>query len=181
MNRNTRIFRLRFAPGSSESTPGRNVNLETLAAKTMVNSKMKSATPKLFPSAFVLPPGTARPFEAQNIFFMRRALIFFFFFLIFIVEAHAFSVTGTTYTTDGSAADVQNAINAAPAGATVTLPAGAFVWSTPITCSKAIKITGAGTTNAGGNFPGNITTNITDQYTGFTLVDLTPVLSGQLE
>ncbi len=112
---------------------------------------------------------------------MRRALIFFFFCLVFIVEAQAFSVNGTTYTTDGSAADVQNAINAAPAGATVTLPAGAFTWSTPITCSKAIKITGAGTTNTGGNFPGNITTNITDQYTGFTLVDLRPVLSGQLE
>src|SRR5262245_31466981 len=133
MNRNTRIFRFRFAPGSSENAHEREP--ATLAAKTMVNSKMKSARPNLFPGAFVLSPRTARPFEPQNIFSMRPALIFFFFCLVFIVEAHAFSVNGTTYTTDGSAADVQNAINAAPAGATVTLPAGTFTWSTGITCS----------------------------------------------
>ena len=50
----------------------------------------------------------------------------------------------TVYHSDGSAASVQALHNKALDGDTVTLPAGTFTWSTPVTISKAIKIQGEG-------------------------------------
>src|SRR5207249_10835354 len=50
----------------------------------------------------------------------------------------------TVYHSDGSAANVQALLNAALDGDTITLPAGTFTWSTPVTISKAIKIQGEG-------------------------------------
>ena len=51
---------------------------------------------------------------------------------------------GTVYHSDGSAANVQALHNAALDGDTITLPAGTFTWSIPVTISKAIKIQGEG-------------------------------------
>jgi hypothetical protein len=50
----------------------------------------------------------------------------------------------TVYHSDGSAASVQALHNAALNGDTITLPAGAFTWTTGVTISKAVKIQGAG-------------------------------------
>jgi hypothetical protein len=50
----------------------------------------------------------------------------------------------TVYHSDGSAANVQALHNAALDGDTITLPAGTFTWSIPVTISKAIKIQGEG-------------------------------------
>jgi hypothetical protein len=48
------------------------------------------------------------------------------------------------YPSDGSAAKVKALHNAALDGDTITLPAGTFTWSTPVTIWKAIKLQGAG-------------------------------------
>jgi hypothetical protein len=50
----------------------------------------------------------------------------------------------TVYHSSGSAASVQALHNAALNGDTITLPAGAFTWSTPVTISKAITVRGQG-------------------------------------
>jgi hypothetical protein len=50
----------------------------------------------------------------------------------------------TVYYSNGSAANVQALHNIALNGDTITLPAGTFIWSTPVTISKAITIRGAG-------------------------------------
>jgi len=50
----------------------------------------------------------------------------------------------TVYHSDGSAANVQALHNAASSGDTITLPAGTFTWSTPVTISKAVRLQGAG-------------------------------------
>jgi hypothetical protein len=48
------------------------------------------------------------------------------------------------YQSDGSAASVQGLHNWALNGDTITLPAGTFTWSTPVTISKAITLQGQG-------------------------------------
>jgi hypothetical protein len=50
----------------------------------------------------------------------------------------------TVYQSDGSAASVQGLHNWALNGDTITLPAGTFTWSTPVTISKAITLQGSG-------------------------------------
>ena len=50
----------------------------------------------------------------------------------------------TVYHSDGSAANVKALHNAALNGDIITLPAGTFTWSTPVTISKAIRLQGAG-------------------------------------
>ncbi len=58
-------------------------------------------------------------------------------------SAHAFSVSGNLYQTDGSASDTQAAINAAPNGATVQIPNGTYNWSSQVTiANKAITLQG---------------------------------------
>jgi hypothetical protein len=50
----------------------------------------------------------------------------------------------TIYPSDGSAVNVKALHKAALNGDTITLPAGTFTWSTPVTIWKAIKLQGAG-------------------------------------
>ncbi len=50
----------------------------------------------------------------------------------------------TVHYSNGSAASVQALHNAALDGDTITLPAGTFTWSRPVTISKAITLQGAG-------------------------------------
>lgn len=59
----------------------------------------------------------------------------------------AWTKSGTTYTTDGSQADVNSAIADATPGDTVLIPAGNFTYGTAntyLSVSKAIKLVGAG-------------------------------------
>jgi hypothetical protein len=51
----------------------------------------------------------------------------------------------TVYQSDGTPASVQALHNAAQTGDTITLPAGTFTWSTPVSFTKAVKVQGAGT------------------------------------
>lgn len=92
-----------------------------------------------------------------------------FVFILACGSAFGYTLSGTTYTTDGSVSDVQSAINAAPNGSTVVIPNGSYAWSAGITCGKVITIQGA---SAGG-------VTITDNFSG-TVVDLTPQSSGDL-
>jgi hypothetical protein len=96
-------------------------------------------------------------------------------------SALAYSVSGTTFTTNGSVADVQSAVNAASAGATVVIPTGSYSWSTNLTINKAINLTGqsmwtggSGVAVTGGVIITNALTN------GGVLISATTPSSGHL-
>ena len=85
---------------------------------------------------------------------MKLPLTVALLLLFAVANASAFTKHGASYTTDGSLADVQAAINNATAatnttpGDTVNVPAGTFTWGTNGSCvsvSKAITLSGAGT------------------------------------
>ena len=68
--------------------------------------------------------------------------------MAFTHASHAFTKSGTIYTTDGSQADVQAAVTAASPGDTVNIPAGTFTWGangTSVSIGSAITLQGAGT------------------------------------
>jgi hypothetical protein len=54
--------------------------------------------------------------------------------------AWCYKVSGNIYITDGSAKDVQDAINAAPNGAIIKLPNGKFAWDRQVTNSRNTAI-----------------------------------------
>jgi len=60
------------------------------------------------------------------------------------IAATVASGGGTTYASDGSQADVQSKVNSAAAGDTVTIPAGAFNWTSTVTITNGVKLRGAG-------------------------------------
>lgn len=62
----------------------------------------------------------------------------------------------TIYAVDATPTGVQNAINTAVDGDTVVVPAADVTWATGVTCTKAIKIVGAGA----GGFKGSSTTSL---------------------
>ena len=66
---------------------------------------------------------------------------------IIIAVWNGFSALATVYRSDGSAASVQGLHNAALNGDTITIPAGAFTWTTKVTISKSITLQGAGVGN----------------------------------
>jgi hypothetical protein len=106
-------------------------------------------------STLALPPG--------------RISALVFVFILACGSAFGSTLSGTTYTTNGSNSDVQSAINAAANGSTVVIPSGTYAWSAGITCNKAITVQGASV--------GGVT--ITDNVSG-TVVDLTPSSAGNL-
>jgi hypothetical protein len=63
-------------------------------------------------------------------------------------SAWSFTVSGTTYTTNGSQSDVQAACNAAPDNGTVTvvIPNGTYSWTGTLTITKALTLAGASST-----------------------------------
>src|SRR5215469_13682494 len=75
-----------------------------------------------------------------------KTSVFFFFALAIVCaqEADGYSVSGSTYSTDGSSSDVQAAIFAAPNGSTVLIPRGSFTWSTTVFLSAPLHLLGAG-------------------------------------
>jgi hypothetical protein len=108
MSRNIPILRFGQAQGLCQGTPGRNVKVRTLAAKT-------TATKALLILGLV--------FSCQS--------------------AWSYSVSGNTYTTNGSSSDVQAAVSAASSGSTVVIPPGTYSWSptTPVLINKSITLT----------------------------------------
>jgi hypothetical protein len=59
--------------------------------------------------------------------------------------AHAFTGRASnTYQTDGTQADVQNALNQAKDGDIIVIPPGTFTWTTTVTAKTGVTISGAG-------------------------------------
>src|ERR1700742_2470756 len=70
-------------------------------------------------------------------------------FLILVAgSGWSFTVSGTTYTTNGSQSDVQAACNAAPDKGTVTvvIPNGSYSWTGALTIRKSLSLAGASPT-----------------------------------
>src|SRR5271166_5060950 len=68
-------------------------------------------------------------------------------------SALAYTSSGTTFTTNGSASDVQAAVNAAPNGSTVIIPNGSYTWSQQVNITNYIILRAATVTpsaNVGG-------------------------------
>ena len=64
--------------------------------------------------------------------------------------AWSYTVSGTTYTTNGTQADVQAACNAAPDNGSVkvVIPNGTFSWTGTLTITKSLTLAGASATGA---------------------------------
>jgi hypothetical protein len=60
------------------------------------------------------------------------------------LAARSYTVSGTTYTTDGSQRDVQSAVRAVPdgRGAVVIIPNGSYVWTGQLTITKSLTLQG---------------------------------------
>ena len=83
------------------------------------------------------------------------------------------------YHSDGSVAKVKALHNAASDGDTITLPAGTFTWSTPVTISKAIKIQGEGSGRIIGDTKSSVTVG-TGSKTFTTTRSGLPIQAGQI-
>jgi hypothetical protein len=67
------------------------------------------------------------------------------FFSLSLVALRGATITAAT----GNQSDVQNAINAAHPGDTVTIPAGTWTWSTGVSISQSLILQGAGSGSGG--------------------------------
>ncbi|SRR6266545_2970531 len=85
---------------------------------------------------------------------------------------------GAVYQSNGSAPSVQGLHNAALNGDTITLPAGTFTWSTPVTISKAIHLRGQGSGRIIGNTKSSVTIG-TGAKTFITTRAGLPITAGQ--
>ena len=68
-------------------------------------------------------------------------------FILILSGFFALRCGATIYQSDGSATSVQSLHNAALDGDTITIPTGTLTWSTPLTISKAITLTGTNSSN----------------------------------
>jgi hypothetical protein len=80
---------------------------------------------------------------------------------------------------DGSAANVESLHRRASNGDTITLPAGTFTWSTPVTISKAIKLQGEGSGRIIGNTKSSVTVGTGPKTFTTTRAGL-PITAGQV-
>jgi hypothetical protein len=158
MSRNTRIFRLRQARGSSESTLGENSKTETPAE--MARTVLKSDN---------VGYDRVASRKSSGILTGIAGILSFTFFGSCC--ALAYGTSGGVYLSNGSDSDTQAAIDAAPDGSTIQIPNGTYTWDSGIRCSKAIKIAGA---SAGG-------VTINDNNTGGAVVYLMPVSGKSIE
>ena len=84
------------------------------------------------------------------------------------------------YNSNGSSANVQSIHNTlAQNGDTITVPAGQFTWTTPVTISKAIKLRGAGSGRIIGNTKSSVTIG-TGTKTFVTTRGGLPIRAGQV-
>src|SRR3977135_16745 len=76
---------------------------------------------------------------------MKTWIVFLFaLVIVFDQPADGYTVSGGTYRTNGSSSDAQAAINVAPQGSTILIPAGNFIWSTTVSLSTPLHLLGAG-------------------------------------
>src|SRR6266550_1393328 len=97
---------------------------------------------------------------------------------LFLGVCFASHCEATIYNSDGSAASVQALHDAALNGDTITLPAGTFNWSTPVTVSKAITIQGGGSGRIIGDTKSSVTVG-TGSKTFTTTRSGLPITAGQ--
>jgi hypothetical protein len=97
---------------------------------------------------------------------------------LFLGVCFASHCEATIYNSDGSAASVQALHNAALDGDTITLPAGTFTWSAPVTVSKAIKIQGESSGRIIGNTKSSVAVG-TGAKTFTTTRSGLPITAGQ--
>ena len=98
-------------------------------------------------------------------------------FVILILSG--FSAFATVYHSNGLAADVQLIHDTqAVDGDTITLPAGTFTWSIPVTISKAVKIQGEGSGRIIGDTKSSVTIG-TGSKTFTTTRSGLPITTGQ--
>ena len=69
--------------------------------------------------------------------------------LLLCGSAFGYTASGSVYVTNGSQSDVQAACSAAAAGSIIVLPTGKFSWTSPLTVSKNVTITGSGSWSGG--------------------------------
>jgi hypothetical protein len=74
---------------------------------------------------------------------MKKILLSLCLICACLSYARAFTHTGSTYTSDGSLADTQAAVNAAGTAETVVIPTGTWTWTGSLAVDKAIKLKGA--------------------------------------
>jgi hypothetical protein len=134
------------------------MNTETLTAMTGTASLVKCDIISRPPDIFVSP-----------------RWIFILVFLICLTlggSAEAYTVSGNTYTTNGSQSDVQAACSAAPDNGTVTvvIPNGSYSWSGTLTISSSLTLAGQ---SAGG-------VTITDQNASGNMIAATSSANGYL-
>jgi hypothetical protein len=91
--------------------------------------------------------------------------------LLFFWVALALPLAAKTISTDGSQSSVQNAVNSASAGDTISLPRGTFSWSGTLSVNKAIKILG----DSGGGTKINVSNGTVET------IAVTEPVSGNLE
>ena len=84
----------------------------------------------------------------------------------------SYTVSGTTYTTNGSQSDVQAACNAAPENGNVTvlIPNGTYSWTGNLTITKALTLAGASATGV----------IINDNFATGDMIDATSSVNGNI-
>jgi len=86
--------------------------------------------------------------------FIPRLVKSTFLLCLLGINAHAYTVSGNVYSTNGSQSDTQAAINAAVDGDVIQLPAGSFIWSTGVTVNIGVTIHGNGVSSTALTNPG---------------------------
>ncbi len=129
MSINTRIFRFRRVPESTENGLGRNPKIEIPPAVTM--SKINNAGGNLVP--FGVPSVIAKSVAGTISFLVLGCF-----------SALGYTTAGTNLLqANGTQSDVQAAINAASDGWTVQIPNGSYTWTSGINISgKGIRLRG---------------------------------------
>lgn len=100
-----------------------------------------------------------------------------FFCLVMLGAPRAYPAK--TYTTDGSAPDIREKIAAASHGDTITIPSGTFVWTSPVSITKAVKLTGGGSGRIIANSLSKVTVG-TGEKTFTTTKSGLPLSAGQV-
>jgi hypothetical protein len=100
-------------------------------------------------------------------------------FILILSDFSALRCGAAVYQSDGSVASVQGLHNAALNGDTITLPAGTFAWSTPVTISKAIRLRGQGSGEIIGNTKSSVTVGTGAKTFRTTRAGL-PITAGQV-
>ncbi len=96
--------------------------------------------------------------------------------VVLLITLHSSLITSfaTVYNSNGSRADVQAKIDAASDGDVVTIPSGTFTWTSNVTITKSITLTGCTTVNPSARTANDLTIIRDDVAT-----DWTPTISIQ--